>query len=180
MFRTSQKASLAAARQFNGKGVSNTILASPPQRWLTFQEKNTPFDQTVALGHGLIHARDFASGAVPQGSTLCLIDIPTPANHRICHSNYEYQTTELHTTTMLKMGGIIATRIGSTRQSMISLREEMYFHWKALGQEKAKAYLKNEKVVSEFHLADDLGKRSAILIGQKEHYDYQPLPLETG
>ncbi len=38
---------------------------------------------------------------------------------------------------------------------MINLREEMYFH--STGTRKGYKGLKNEKVVSEFHLADDSG-----------------------
>ncbi|MCZ8501125.1 M91 family zinc metallopeptidase [Vibrio lentus] len=179
IFEDQHKASLAWQRQFNGKGVSNTILFSTTEM-VNIPGKNTPFDQTVALGHELIHARDFASGAVPQGST--------PLSHRHPDTNqiteyiipnYEYQTTGITHYNNAENGRDPVTEISSARQSMINLREEMYFHWKSLGQEKAKAYLKNEKVVSEFHLADDLGKAKRNTYWPKEHYDYQPYALET-
>ncbi|MFS1430441.1 M91 family zinc metallopeptidase [Vibrio splendidus] len=179
IFEDQQKASLAWQRQFNGKGVSNTVYFSTTEI-VNIPGKNTPFDQTVALGHELIHARDFASGAVPQGST--------PLSHRHPDTNqiteyvipnYEYQTTGITHYNNAENGRDPVTEISSARQSMINLREDMYFHWKALGQEKAKAYLKNEKVVSEFHLADDLGKAKRNTYWPKEHYDYQPYALET-
>ncbi|MFA0134636.1 M91 family zinc metallopeptidase [Vibrio splendidus] len=179
IFEDQQKASLAWQRQFNGKGVSNTVYFSTTEI-VNIPGKNTPFDQTVALGHELIHARDFASGAVPQGST--------PLSHRHPDTNqiteyvipnYEYQTTGITHYNNAENGRDPVTEISSARQSMINLREDMYFHWKALGQEKAKAYLKNEKVVSEFHLADDLGKAKLNTYWPKEHYDYQPYALET-
>ncbi|MFS1417678.1 M91 family zinc metallopeptidase [Vibrio splendidus] len=179
IFEDQQKASLAWQRQFNGKGVSNTVYFSTTEM-VNIPGTETPFDQTVALGHELIHARDFASGAVPQGST--------PLSHRHPDTNqiteyvipnYEYQTTGITHYNNAENGRDPVTEISSARQSMINLREDMYFHWKALGQEKAKAYLKNEKVVSEFHLADDLGKAKRNTYWPKQHYDYQPYALET-
>ena len=179
LFEDQQKASLAWLRQSNGKGVSNTIFFSTTEM-VNIPGKNTPFDQTVALGHELIHARDFASGAVPQGNT--------PQSHRHPDTNqiteyiipnYEYQTTGIAHYNNAENGRDPVTEISSARQSMINLREEMYFNWKALGQEKAKAYLRNEKVVSEFHLADELGKEKRNTYWPKEHYNYQPYTLET-
>ncbi|WP_373455230.1 M91 family zinc metallopeptidase [Vibrio splendidus] len=179
IFEDQQKASLAWQRQFNGKGVSNTVYFSTTEI-VNIPGTETPFDQTVALGHELIHARDFSSGAVPQGNA--------PLSHRHPDTNkateyvipnYEYQTTGITHYNNAEHGRDPVTEISSARQSIINLREEMYFQWKALGQEKPKAYLKNEKLVSEFHLADDLGKVKRNTYWPKEHYDYKPYTLET-
>ncbi|MEZ9410554.1 M91 family zinc metallopeptidase [Vibrio lentus] len=179
IFEDQHKASLAWQRRFNGKGVSNTVYFSTTEM-VNIPGTETPFNQTVALGHELIHARDFASGAVPQGSTP--LSHRHPDTNQITEyviQNYEYQTTGITHYNNAENGRDPVTEISSARQSMINLREEMYFHWKALGQEKAKAYLKNEKIVSEFHLADDLGKTKRNTYWPKEHYDYQPYALET-
>ncbi len=179
MFEDQHKASLAWQRQFNGKGVSNTVYFSTTEM-VNIPGTETPFNQTVALGHELIHARDFSSGAVPQGNT--------PLSHRHPDTNrateyvipnYEYQTTGITHYNNAEHGRDPVTEISSARQSIINLREEMHFQWKALGQEKPKAYLKNEKVVSEFHLADDLGKAKRNTYWPKEHYDYKSYTLET-
>ncbi|WP_422824309.1 M91 family zinc metallopeptidase [Vibrio splendidus] len=179
IFEDQQKASLAWQRQFNGKGVSNTVYFSTTEM-VNIPGTETAFDQTVALGHELIHARDFSSGAVPQGNA--------PLSHRHPDTNkateyvipnYEYQTTGITHYNNAEHGRDPVTEISSARQSIINLREEMYFQWKALGQEKPKAYLKNEKIVSEFHLADDLGKAKRNTYWPKEHYDYKPYTLET-
>ncbi|MFA0478375.1 M91 family zinc metallopeptidase [Vibrio splendidus] len=179
IFEDQQKASLAWQRQFNGKGVSNTVYFSTTEM-VNIPGTETPFDQTVALGHELIHARDFSSGAVPQGNA--------PLSHRHPDTNkatgyvipnYEYQTTGITHYNNAEHGRDPVTEISSARQSIINLREEMYFQWKALGQEKPKAYLKNEKIVSECHLADDLGKAKRNTYWPKEHYDYKPYTLET-
>ncbi|AVI67774.1 hypothetical protein CKQ84_19065 [Shewanella sp. WE21] len=174
-FPDEKKASLVLQRQFDGKGVSNTIFFSTKEV-VNIPGTNQPFDQAVALGHELIHARDYASGAMPSGSVLLKHRHPqTGQITEYSIENAEYQTTGISHYKNVENGRDAETSISVLRSDAIARREEMYFRWKARGQNKPKAYLKNEKVVSEFHLADDLGayKRNTYWpAGQYRYHSY--------
>lgn len=139
-----------------------------------------PFDQAVALGHELIHARDYASGAMPRGSVILKHRHPeTGQVTEYSIDKAEYQTTGISHYNNAENGRDAETAIDEIRNDVIMRREEMYFRWKSSGQNKPKAYLKNEKVVSEFHLADDLGAYKRNTYWPAGHYQYHPYTVEV-
>ncbi|AUI87378.1 hypothetical protein BS333_05705 [Vibrio azureus] len=162
----------------DGKGVSSTVLFSTTEL-VDIPGTSTPFDQAVALGHELIHARDYASGAVPHGNIK--LSLPHPTSGKITHFSipkYEYQTTGIQHFKNAENGIEADTTISEIRLNAIAHREEMYYRWKSLGFAQQKTFLKNEKPVSEFHLADELGapKRGVYWPGDK--YSYKPYTIE--
>ncbi|WP_104029764.1 M91 family zinc metallopeptidase [Vibrio jasicida] len=174
-----QKSELVYSRQFDGKGVSNTVFFST-QEVVNIPGTDKPFDQAVALGHELIHARDYASGAMPPGSVLLKHRHPeTGQVTEYSIENAEYQTTGIFHYNNAESGRDAETAISAIRSDAIMRREEMYFRWKSNGQNKPKAYLKNEKVVSEFHLADDLGAYKRNTYWPAGQYQYHPYTVEV-
>ncbi|MGR5110671.1 M91 family zinc metallopeptidase [Vibrio jasicida] len=174
-----QKSELVYLRQFDGKGVSNTVFFST-QEVVNIPGTDKPFDQAVALGHELIHARDYASGAMPPGSVLLKHRHPeTGQVTEYSIENAEYQTTGIFHYNNAESGRDAETAISAIRSDAIMRREEMYFRWKSNGQNKPKAYLKNEKVVSEFHLADDLGAYKRNTYWPAGQYQYHPYTVEV-
>ncbi|WP_045424245.1 M91 family zinc metallopeptidase [Vibrio jasicida] len=174
-----QKSELVYSRQFDGKGVSNTVFFST-QEVVNIPGTDKPFDQVVALGHELIHARDYASGAMPPGSVLLKHRHPeTGQVTEYSIENAEYQTTGIFHYNNAESGRDAETAISAIRSDAIMRREEMYFRWKSNGQNKPKAYLKNEKVVSEFHLADDLGAYKRNTYWPAGQYQYHPYTVEV-
>lgn len=178
-FVDKQKSALVYPRQFDGKGVSNTVFFSTKEV-VNIPGTNTPFDQAVALGHELIHARDYASGAMPRGSVLLKHRHPdTKQFTEYSIDNAEYQTTGISHFNNAESGRDAETEISTIRNDLITLREALYYQWKAKGQNKPKAYLKNEKVVSEFHLAEDLGVYKRNTYWPSRHYHYHPYAVEV-
>ncbi|MGR5139442.1 M91 family zinc metallopeptidase [Vibrio jasicida] len=174
-----QKSELVYSRQFDGKGVSNTVFFST-QEVVNIPGTDKPFDQAVALGHELIHARDYASGAMPPGSVLLKHRHPeTGQVTEYSIENAEYQTTGIFHYNNAESGRDAETAISAIRSDAIMRREEMYFRWKSNGQNKPKANLKNEKVVSEFHLADDLGAYKRNTYWPAGQYQYHPYTVEV-
>jgi hypothetical protein len=174
-----QKSELVYLRQFDGKGVSNTVFFST-QEVVNIPGTDKPFDQAVALGHELIHARDYASGAMPPGSVLLKHRHPeTGQVTEYSIENAEYQTTGIFHYNNAESGRDAETAISAIRSDAIMRREEMYFRWKSNGQNKPKAYLKNEKVVSEFHVADDVGAYKRNTYWPAGQYQYHPYTVEV-
>ncbi|CZF86788.1 M91 family zinc metallopeptidase [Grimontia marina] len=178
-FVDSQKSVLVYPRQFNGKGVSNTVFFSTKEV-VNIPGTDKPFDQAVALGHELIHARDYASGAMPQGSVLLRHRHPeTGQVTEYSIDNAEYQTTGISHYNNAESGRDAETAISAIRSDVVMRREDMYFRWISSGQNKPKAYLKNEKVFSEFHLADDLGAYKRNTYWPAGQYQYHPYTVEV-
>ncbi|AUV86391.1 M91 family zinc metallopeptidase [Vibrio campbellii] len=178
-FAERQKSELVYLRQFDGKGVSNTVFFSTKEV-VNIPGTTKPFDQAVALGHELIHARDYASGAMPRGSVILKHRHPeTGQVTEYSIDKAEYQTTGISHYNNAENGRDAETAIDEIRNDVIMRREEMYFRWKSSGQNKPKAYLKNEKVVSEFHLADDLGAYKRNTYWPAGHYQYHPYTVEV-
>ncbi|EDP60215.1 M91 family zinc metallopeptidase [Vibrio sp. AND4] len=178
-FADKQKSRLVYSRQFDGKGVSNTVFFSTKEV-VNIPGTEKAFDQSVALGHELIHARDYASGGMPSGSVLLKHRHPeTGQATEYSIDNAEYQTTGISHYNNAESGRDAETAISPIRSNAISRREEMYFRWKSRGQNKPKAFLKNEKVVSEFHLADDLGAHKRNTYWPAGQYQYHPYTVEV-
>ncbi|MFT5236396.1 MAG: hypothetical protein ACI90A_001768, partial [Shewanella sp.] len=91
----------------------------------------------------------------------------------------EYQTTGIGHYNNAANGREAETEINNIRQQMINRREDMYFQWKQFGQEKPKAYLSNEQVVSEYHLADDLGAPKRNTYWPADQYQYHPYTVDV-
>ena len=173
------KAELIYPRQFDGKGVSNTVFFSTKEV-VNIPGTSKQFDQSVALGHELIHARDYASGAMPSGSVLLRHRHPDSGQvTEYTIDNAEYQTTGITHFNNAESGREAETEISTFRSNNIARREQMYFQWKKLGQEAPKAYLKNEKVVSEYHLADELGAHKRNTYWPAGEYQYHPYTVEV-
>ncbi len=173
------KAELIYPRQFDGKGVSNTVFFSTKEV-VNIPGTSKQFDQSVALGHELIHARDYASGAMPSGSVLLRHRHPDSGQvTEYTIDNAEYQTTGITHFNNAESGREAETEISTFRSNNIARREQMYFQWKKLGQEAPKAYLKNEKVVSEYHLADELGAHKRNTYWPAGEYQYHPYTVEA-
>jgi hypothetical protein len=178
-FDNAEKASLVLQRQFNGKGLSNTVYFSTTEL-VNIPGTSQPFDQAVALGHELIHARDYASGAMPAGNVH--LTHRHPESQEVTEyviANAEYQTTGIGHYNNAANGRAAETEINNIRQQMINRREDMYFQWKQFGQEKPKAYLSNEQVVSEYHLADDLGAPKRNTYWPADQYQYHPYTVDV-
>nr|WP_050567418.1 hypothetical protein [Vibrio sagamiensis] len=162
----------------DGRGVSSTVLFSTTDL-VDIPGTSIPFDQAVALGHELIHARDFASGAVPQGSRN--FSLPHPDSGQITDFSiplYEYQTTGIQHFKNAENGLDAETGISKIRLNAIAHREEIHYRWKSRGVDRPKAFLKNEKSISEFHLADELGAPKRSMYWPANHYSYHPYTIE--
>ncbi|PSV22122.1 hypothetical protein C0W44_07970 [Photobacterium leiognathi subsp. mandapamensis] len=169
----------ALQRQSNGKGLSNTVFFSTTEV-VNIPGVNSPFDQAVALGHELIHARDYSSGAMPQGNVHLIHRHPEhQAITEYSIANAEYQTTGIAHYNNAQNGRPADTNISEVRLRAINAREKIYYDWKKLGQEKPKTFLTNEQVVSEYHLADDLGAKKRNTYWPAEQYQYHPYPVDV-
>lgn len=178
-FLEPRQASEALQRQLNGKGLSNTVFFSTTEV-VNIPGTTQPFDQAVALGHELIHARDFSSGAMPSGNVHLAHRHPeTQTVTEYTIANAEYQTTGIAHYNNAQNGRPAVTTVSELRQQTIARREKIHFDWKKSGQDKPKAYLENEQVVSEYHLADDLGAPKRSTYWPADQYQYHPYTVEV-
>lgn len=167
------------ARQSDGRGVTTTVYFSVTDV-VNIPGTTTQFNQTVALGHELIHARDYVSGGMPKGNVQMAHRHPdTQQVTEYSIANAEYQTTGIAHFNNAENGRPVTTELSPIRDNVLSSRIKIYYDWKNLGKEHPKYYLSTEKVVSEFHLADDLGAPKRNTYWPASEYKYHPYTVEA-
>ncbi|NRD75804.1 hypothetical protein HQQ94_21815 [Shewanella sp. VB17] len=173
----------------NGLGVP-TVIYFDTQNSIYLPGTDEVMDLAVALGHELIHARDYLSGGIPKGIRT-LHNITLPQSHHgsdeVIKLNVDLQRREYEATGIAysNESALSLNALTPTREKSLHIRQQWKSAWRsALQSNKITSDMyqrniakitpfKHEKPISEFHIASELSAPKRNMYWPKDLYDYE-------
>lgn len=186
-----------APHQSNGLGVPSVIYFDI-ENTVLIPGSSRAIEPAVALGHELIHARDYLSGGLPVGSQKLRHRAPQQGVNDIGEEfeqgdmvEFNLMLREFEATGLSYQKGITKPKeLTATRRQSIELRESLLQIWdearinKTVSKADYKrvrtniALLKSEKAVSEYHLSLELESDTRDMYWPGNMISYSSVPAE--
>jgi hypothetical protein len=167
-----------------------TLIYFDTQKSIYLPGTEDVMDLAVALGHELIHARDYLSGGMPKGiRTLHNMTLPQSDSDssEVIKLNVDLQRREYEATGIAYSNdsALSLNTLTPTREKSLYIRQRWKSAWRAALQSHqvtSNMYkrniakispFKNEKAISEFHIASELAAPKRKMYWPKDLYHYE-------
>ncbi len=185
------------SHQSNGLGVPAVIYFDIDNAVL-IPGHSTIIEPSIALGHELIHARDYLSGGLPTGTQRIRHVAPVAGT---THQGQEFSQGEVVEFNLMKReieatgisyqkGNTKPKTLTTSRQASIERRESVMIAWEEALKNKSVSKgdyarvktniqrLKSEVPVSEYHLSKEFGHQARDMYWPGSMIEYSSVPTD--